>query len=203
MGAAASTFNAESLGSTHEEKMKALLPDYYVEGIVITADEVELARRSWQMVVDDTSPEFCRLKSRPEGFEYRTCKHWFYDQFSVLSAESGRVPSQLYHATQPLKEKAISGMVEVLLSIYINQTADERHHSLRELAIVHANVRGVRCYQYALVGDMYMKTLQFCLGSGYTAGVELAWQRIFSVTFEVLLPYALEAEHSITHSKRK
>ena len=203
MGAGASTFNSESLGSTLEEKMKALLPDYYVEGTVITPKDVELAKRSWEMIVEDSSPEFNRLQSRPEGFEYKTCKLWFYDQFTVLSAESGRVPSRLYNATPKIKERAISGMINVLLSIYIDKTAEERHHCLRELAIVHANQRGVRCYQYPLVGEMYMKTLQSCLGSGYTEDVENAWQRIFSVTLEVLLPFALEAEDNLAQSTRK
>lgn len=202
MGAGASTFNADGLGSTLEEKMKALLPDYFIEGVIVTVQDVDLARSSWQMVVQSTSPEFIRLASRPEGFEYRTCKLWFYDQFSVMSAESGRVPALLYNATTKLKETAISGMFGMLLSLFGDTTEEQRYLALREMSIVHANKMGVRCYQYAAVGGLYIKTLQVCLGSGFTEAVEAAWIRIFSATLQVLLPLAIEAEADI-RSKRK
>jgi hemoglobin-like flavoprotein len=203
MGAGASTFNADSLGKTLEDKMKALLPDYFIEGVVITPNDVDLARNSWQLIIQSTSPEFISLKSRPEGFEYRTCKLWFSDQFSVLSAESGRVPSLLYNATTKIKENAINGMFNMLLSMYVDKTPEERLCQLRDMANVHANRMGVRCYQYAAVGGLYMKTLRVCLGSAYDDEVETAWKRLFSATLQVLLPLAIEAEAEIYARKQR
>jgi hypothetical protein len=194
MGAGAGSFSADHVGTTYEK----ILPDFYLEGAVVTDDDVDVARFSWSMIVEDASPEFYRLKTRPKGFEYRTCKTWFFDQFSVLAAESGRVPpSPLSDATPRIKESAINAMVDMLLSMFVDKTAEERLVALRELAIVHSEARGVRCYQYSQVAETYLKTMQKCLGSGYNEDIDAAWKRIFSATFKVLLPLAIEADDDL------
>jgi hemoglobin-like flavoprotein len=196
-GATSSSFSADSLGTTLEQKMKIIVPDFYLEGAVVTYDDVDVARFSWSMIVEDASPEFYRLKTRSKGFEYRTCKLWFYDQFNILSAESGSNPPVLHNAAPKIQEKAINAMVNMLLSMYLDKTAEERLIALQKLAIVHAGSRRVHCYQYAQVAETHLKTMQKCLGSGYNDDIDAAWKRIFSATFQVLLPLAIEADDDL------
>jgi len=67
MGAGASDYTSNLFGETTEQKVKALLPDFYIEDAVVSPEDRETARKAWLMIVEDTSPEFIALKARPEG----------------------------------------------------------------------------------------------------------------------------------------
>lgn len=200
-GGASSTSRAVSLedfGRTPSERMDAMMPGFFVPNSVVGGKDISNANSSWSMIIDDTSPEFVRLSCRAEGFEYDSCKMWFIDQFFVNCAESGRMPTQLAMATSKVRIRAVCGMVDMLLSVYVDKTDEERLQAIHQLAIVHSKSRGVRSYQYAPIGTVFLSTMKQCLGDGYTPEVDAAWIRIFSATFEVLIPAAIEIESRVT-----
>ena len=92
MGAGASDYTSNMFGGTTEEKVKALLPEFYIgkiltatttsfespitdmlhsflapENAVVSPEDRDTARKAWVMIMDDTSPEFIALKARTEG----------------------------------------------------------------------------------------------------------------------------------------
>jgi hemoglobin-like flavoprotein len=200
-GGASSTSRTNSLedfGDTPSERINAMMPAFFKPNSVVSPRDLASAKISWSMIVEDTSPEFIRLSCRAEGFEYSSCQTWFIDQIFVNIAESGRMPTQLHMATSKVRERAIRGMVEMLLSVYEDKTQEERLEAIHQLAIVHSRSRGVRAYQYAPIGTMFLLTMKQCLGDGYGEDVDAAWIRIFSATFEVLIPTAIEIETRVT-----
>ena len=56
-----------------------LLPVWYTDE-KISEDEIQLARQSWNLILQDTSEEFQRLKGT-EGFQYHSAVVWFFDTF--------------------------------------------------------------------------------------------------------------------------
>ena len=136
MGAAASTFGGNA-GATLEEKVTRLLPGYYIKDAEVTDADVDLAKSAWKMVVDDTSPEFITLKARPEGFDQQSCLSWFFDQFYVFSAEIDTSSMALYGTNMRVQAKALTGMVNMSLSIFKGKDLATRTESLNKLAKGH------------------------------------------------------------------
>ena len=165
MGAAASTFGGNP-GATLEEKVNQLLPVYYIKDAQPVDADVDLAKSAWKMVVDDTSPEFITLKARPEGFDQQSCLSWFFDQFYVFSAEIDSSSMALYGTNMRVQAKALTGMVNMSLSIYKGKDLASRTESLSKLAKGHCK-RGVYCsYQHSTVPNVCIKStnniLFFC-----------------------------------------
>ena len=135
MGAAASTFGGNA-GGTLEEKVEKLLPGYYIKDALVVEADVDLAKSTWKMVVDDTSPEFMTLKARPEGFDQQSCLSWFFDQFYVFSAEIDQSSMALYGTNMRVQAKALTGMVNMIMAIYKKDLAG-RTEALQKLAKGH------------------------------------------------------------------
>ena len=151
MGAAASTFGGNA-GATLEEKVTRLLPGYYIKDAEVTDADVDLAKSAWTMVVDDTSPEFLTLKARPEGFDQQSCLSWFFDQFYVFSAEIDSSSMALYGTNMRVQAKALTGMVNMSLSIFKGKDLATRTESLNKLAKGHCK-RGTRPFPHPIVPD--------------------------------------------------
>lgn len=94
MGGGAST-NHEG---TVEETVNKILGDceYYInDESIITEQEIEAARASWQMIVEDRSPVYLEIRDT-EGFDASSCLSWFYDSFFRISHENDQVSKELY-----------------------------------------------------------------------------------------------------------
>lgn len=158
MGAGASAVKIP--GNTIEEKYENLLPDWIIRDAVLRPGDLDHTQQSWNHIIENTSPEFIRLTTQTEKFDYTSCKLWFLDQFFVLSAESGKMPSQLYNATAKIREGAINGMVVMLFSTFRDPTEEHLQETFRDLAAVHFLQRRVRCYQYVQVVTPFLMALK-------------------------------------------
>jgi hypothetical protein len=62
----------------------------------------------------------------------------------------------------------------------------------------------VKCHQYASIGGNFMVTVKQCIGrEAYDEDVDLAWRHIFSETFAVLLPIAVELELDVDEGRKE
>ena len=98
------------------------------------------------------------------SFDYLSALSWFFDQFYVISGELDSGSVQLYGTNMKVQAKALTGMINMLLSMYKDKSDEDRQKGFGSLAKGHGTNRGVRSYQYAAVGGIFMKTLQRCLG---------------------------------------
>ena len=59
--------------------MTLLLPVWYTTE-PISPEDIKMTKDSWNMILQDTSEEFQRLKGT-EGFQYHSAVVWFFDTF--------------------------------------------------------------------------------------------------------------------------
>ena len=198
MGAGASLHHENLAEGTVEERTIHLFPSYMILDAVVTELDLEKARESWRMIVDDESPEYIRLKGT-EGFHKTSCLTWFFDQFYVVSDLLDESSSSLYGHNIKVQIRALTGMINSSLSMFKDHDLDKVSKMLNEIAKGHAT-KGVKAFQYPIVGEIFMTTMEHCLGASYDNSVQLAWTKIFSVILTIVLPAAIREER-LHHKK--
>ena len=192
MGAAASLQDNVHLSVSVEDRTLQLYPAYMILDAVVNEVDLEQAKISWKQVVDDESPEYLRLK-HTEGFDKASCLTWFFDQFYIISDVLDSNSSSLYGDSMKIQIRALIGMINSTLSMFKGQDLERVSTVLLSIAKGHAK-RGVRAYQYPIVGEIFMLTMKHCLGESYDDKVELAWKKLFSVMLKFVLPAAIREE---------
>ena len=198
MGAGASLHHENLAEGTVEERARQLFPSYMILDALVTEHDLEKARESWRMIVDDESPEFKRLKGT-EGFDKTSCLTWFFDQFYVVSDLLDESSSSLYGHNIKVQIRALTGMINSSLSMFKDHDLDKVSKMLNDIAKGHAT-KGVKAFQYPIVGEIFMTTMGHCLGASYDDSVQLAWTKIFSVILSIVLPAAIKEER-LHHKK--
>lgn len=69
---------------------------------------------------------------------------------------------------------------------------------MKKLSVSH-NKRGVRSFQYSIVGVILIKTFVFCIGSEFEEMITQTWSRLFSVVLKFLIPLAIKVRSNISH----
>lgn len=82
----------------------------------------------------------------------------------------------------------------IFMSINNKEVLETRIRSLTEAH----NRRGVKCYEYMLVGEVLFWSLHKCLGREYTKDVHKAWCKIFSRLLDMMVPVAAAHEMQTT-----
>jgi hypothetical protein len=67
------------IGRNENIIVSIMMPVYYTTD-PLSSEEIGKAAASWQTIVDDTAPEFVRLKGSAD-FEYSTAMTFFFDTF--------------------------------------------------------------------------------------------------------------------------
>jgi|GEM_PF-2662399 len=70
---------------------------------------------------------------------------------------------------------------------------------VQKLAVMHVHF-GVKKADYKLAGPVFIKTLKDLLGSEFTAGDEIVWNKIYRVLSGVMTSYAYPQRHTIVFS---
>ena len=77
MGAATSCRNDDDVST-----LENALPAYHVKNLTVSAEDVSKAKKSWNLILDDKSPEYMRLMSDGISSPINvSCLVWFYDSF--------------------------------------------------------------------------------------------------------------------------
>lgn len=57
-----------------------MMPVYYMHNAEVTDQDLMLAKDTWNLIVDDKSAEYKKMKQDP-NFEQSSCISWFYTIF--------------------------------------------------------------------------------------------------------------------------
>lgn len=68
-----------ALQKTQDEIVRLMLPIYYTSE-TLTDRELDLAKKAWAVIMNNTAPEFVRLRKDP-NFPHQTCMKYFYHNF--------------------------------------------------------------------------------------------------------------------------
>lgn len=193
MGSAPSTAindPSKSLSRNAQEIVKLMYPLYYTSQN-ITSDEHKMASDSWNLILNDKSPEFLARRGKPD-FPYTSCIIFFYDTFYTRLFNVHPMSRNLFKNGMRSQGKFLVKMITLALT-EIND-ASKFDKTLIKLAEVH-NQRGVKCVEYGVVGEVLFYVLKTVVGANsYDSRVHLAWVKVYSRMLRVIVPCALALE---------
>jgi hypothetical protein len=170
MGGAPSTTLPHDANSTHyptstihsgyviktkgeQEMIKLMMPLYYSSEDV-TNEENEEAAIGWNLILQDKSPEYLRLKAEDPNFPHASCVSFFYDKFY------GRL-FDIHPLCKPLFIGGMKGQGKFLvtmLSFPLSQVFNTANYDqvLAKVAETHAKkgVKTVECKLFSLVSSL-------------------------------------------------
>lgn len=138
MGGFNSKGSVVQLQKGEEDIVKLMFPVYYAEG-EITESEHALATKSWEMLLNDTAPQFLLKKKNPD-FVYVNCIMYFYSLFYSRLFDVHPVAKGLFKDVES-QGKFLVKMISLSLSERSNKDTYQR--TLVKLAEIH-NERGVK-----------------------------------------------------------
>lgn len=148
-----------------------LLPSYMIIDAVVDETDLLNARICWEKVVHEIT------------------SHKFFEQFYIFSDKLDTSSLSLYKDNVELQ---IHNLIE-MINTPILCSPDNANEKLNDVANEFVS-RGVKTFQYAVVGDIFMKTLKHCLGDNYDKATALAWTKILSVMLTFVMPASLFEE---------
>jgi hemoglobin-like flavoprotein len=153
------------------QKSIKLLPSYMIVDAVVNEADLLKARECWEKVVHEIT------------------SHKFFEQFYIFSDKLDASSLSLYKDNVELQ---IHNLIEMIntSTLCSPHNANEK---LNDIANDFAS-KGVKTFQYAVVGDVFMRTLKHCLGDNYDKATALAWTKILSVMLTFVMPASLFEE---------
>lgn len=147
MGGAPSTAKdnkttVSNLAKSEKEIVKLMMPVYY-NPEPITKDERKLAFETFQLVLDDKSPEFLARKGKPD-FHYSTCVTFFYDSFYTRLFDIHPMCKHLFKSGMRSQGKFLVKMISLALSELDDPSQFDKN--LVKLAEIHYH-RGVKAVE--------------------------------------------------------
>lgn len=169
--------------------VKIMLPVYFTRE-AITEDEIVIARRKWNLIVNDESQHFHKMKGL-NGCEVNSCMSLFYDTFYRRLFDIHPECKPMFRSGLKSQGKFLVKMITMTLQL-ANQ--DEQFTEvMTKLAQVH-NARGVKAIEYGIVGEVLFYSLKACLGPEYDHPTHKAWVKIFSQMLMAIVPVAVTFE---------
>lgn len=171
-----------------------MLPRYYTSKAV---DEtcISVCRRTWDGIMDGFARnqvlenDIVKRLGAPEGISNLELfrKVFFYRLFEVH-----------HYARRVFSDRAVAcgNFIPGMIGTCLNQLTDFKtfRHALVNLAERHC-LRGVKCIEYAVMGDVLFWTLHVILGGDHTLAVEQAWICLYSSMLRVVVPIAVAYEY--------
>ena len=79
-------------------------------------------------------------------------------------------------------------MIQLMLTMFKDRSKAPK--TLVAVANGHTR-KGVKSFQYGIVGEVLLWTFSYCLGDAFTPEAQLAWKRLLSYCIAIILPVAV------------
>lgn len=178
--------------------VKLVMPLYYTTDPV-TPDDLALAKKSWNLIVNDESQAWLKAKQDP-NFTEISCLSHFYTVFY------GRL-FDVHPACKPLFKNNIQTQGKALAKIISFLLKDHSDHALLnsvllDMADRHIHNYGVKAHEYSMMGETLVYALAVCVGKEeFTEPTALAWIKIYSMVISVVIP--MHVRHELMEHKCK
>ena len=181
--------SARFVEGTNNEIVAIMMPVYYVEETV-SPEDLKLASASWQMIINDTSPEFKRKRTTDPDFTQPSCISWFFNSFYTRLFDVHPLCRPMFKNGLQTQGKFLIQMVSLCLNqLTGNQEGFEK--TMTDLTTRHCE-RGIKAIEYGVVGDVLFWCIQLCVGREvFTERTQAAWVRIYSVMLRIIVPVAV------------
>lgn len=174
----------------------AMYPSYYIKNVQLNDDHIELAMKSWKLVMDAyPSQRFIDAK-QVEGFEHPTCLTWFYEKFY------NRFFELCPEATKYFKDVSIVKQGRLIAAVISGCLRDVRKPEMLKqhlVAMVKSHhPKGVKVELYGFMGLALIETLEYILGTEiFDEKTKIAWVHLYSVLLSNIVPAMYDLDHGI------
>lgn len=177
--------------------VRLVLPVYFTSEMP-REDDLSIARKCWNHILDDTSPAFIAKKADPE-FTDPSCLVYFYTIFynRLFCVHPSCRP--MFRDNLQVQGKALARILSFILQ---PQDDKEKFNKIMEdMAQRHVD-RGVRAHEYAMLGEVLFYALRQSLGPAvFDVAAAQSWIRIYSLIISVVVPFHVRHELKIAAEK--
>jgi len=201
MGGGPSYKTSNEWEGTNEQLADMLMPLYYVRNVVVTSDDIDRAKASWQLIIDGNIPAFEPVYSNNSLILHseplkpiESCISWFTNIFYSRLFDVNPASKILFKDSMSSKTKVLNAIINTALSqlidpIYFVETLTHLAH-----AHVQRNIKGV---QFGIAGDVLLWSFKTALGPLYDDDLHWSWTKIYSAMLKVIVPIAIGDERDI------
>ena len=193
MGAASFTaFSNKSNLTPKQLAVRNALPDYYVENVVISKEDIDGATASWNIIMtEESTVPFLEAKKDPR-FNYFSVLSWFFDSFYEKFFQLAPEARPLFtHITLTSQGRLLAGVISSALGLLRNK--DHLHKRLSSMTEKHS-MKGAKSYQYGLMGKALIWGMEYVLGEAFTEFCRRCWIHVFSFLLSIIVPIAVNYE---------
>ncbi len=190
MGSSSSVFSGGH-GLTIEMCVGLVMPLYYTTDPV-EEEDITRGRISWNLIVDDTSPEFLLKKGTPECSDISALS-WFFTIFYNRLFDVHPSCRPLFKNNIQTQGKALAKIITFLL--HPHNDPQKLQDNLVDLAIRHVTIYHVKAHEYGILGEVLLYSICKVVGiSAFDADTLTSWIRIYSMVITVIVPFHVKAE---------
>lgn len=177
--------------------VSTMMPVYYIHGVAVTPEDIQLAKDCWSLIVENKSEAFLSKQSEDPTFRPHSCMTWFFNSFYARLFDVHPLCKPLFKSGLQTQGRFLIQMISTTLGQLRNPS--EFKNTMRTLTIRHSE-RGVKAIEYGVVGDVLFYTIKKCVGSTvFTGDVLDAWIRIYSAMLQEIVPLAVHFERKGLH----
>lgn len=134
---------AEPTVTSESEMIRLMMPLYYSIATLTDRDRL-LASKTWQLILNNESPEYIHQKETNTAFQYEQCMEFFFDSFYFRLFDIHPASRALFKSSMQHQGNFLVKMISLSLS----ETEDPRifDMTLRKLAEIHYQ-RGVKAFE--------------------------------------------------------
>lgn len=162
-----------------------MMPVYYTPGG--TNADAEIAQRTWNDIKAETSGPYLEAKKDPDfqlsGPEW--FKSIFYERLFDVHSDSRALFSQTVQ-----RGNLIERMVDTIVNVLSDANAKQ---NLNKMVVFHCE-KGIKAVEYGTFGEVLLFTVRKALGDAFTPEVEMAWKKMYSEVFRIIIPMVVEFE---------
>lgn len=92
-----------------------LMPLYYIKDAVVSPQEAQQARKSWEMITNDTSPAFIEGKAADPPLPSISCLAWTYETFYDRLFDVHPSAKPLFKNNMVVQGKAFCSIINIAL----------------------------------------------------------------------------------------
>ena len=183
--------------STDKEIMRYMLPIYYTSD-TLTSRDIDIAHATWNMVLDDSAPEFVRMMESGDDSN-PNCVAWFYTIFYNRLFDVHPGCRQLFTREMMTQGSFLVRMIS--LSLQEMHDMDNFRDMMCSLAEKHCTY-GVKGVEYGIAGDVLLYSLAAVLGDEvYTSAAHFAWRKVYSAMLNHIIPICIQHERAANMQK--
>eukprot|EP01041_Mallomonas_annulata_P011672 gene11672-24449_t len=184
---------SDKKASTIHGLAKEITPSYFIDNVILNADEISLISTTWGQLAAgvSTAPYRERMIRSPADFEYGSAFDWFLDAYTnrLYEISCDSIPTASGNSFLPgvVLERLISCSVSVLTQ------PEELGDILRGQANVN-HTGGIKASYYGFMGRALFWALEVVIGDTFDSKATKVWIRFYSSLLKILLITATELD---------